>query len=200
MRSFRLKILTLAEFALFFVGLTLLAYCALVWTDSWLFQWQGGRWLDRVVGASLDPQHALDATRRRGVLGRLEIPRISLATVVIDDAGDESLRRAAGMIAGSALPGFDGNVAIAGHRDTQFRPLQKIRNGDLIRLVTGYGEFHYEVVGTERVEPDRVDVLDGGSERVLTLVTCYPFDYIGLAPQRFIVHARETERRFFAGP
>ena len=103
---------------------------------------------------------------------------------------DATLRRAVGHLPGSALPWDAGNTVMAGHRDTFFRPLKDLRDGDTIRLVTTHGTFEYQVQSTEIVAPDDVAVLAPTATRSLTLITCYPFVYVGHAPQRFVIHAR----------
>ena len=85
--------------------------------------------------------------------------------------------------------GKPGNVGIAGHRDTFFRPLRNVQAGDIITLTTLRGEYRYRVVSTKIVSPDNVAVLDSDGNQILTLVTCYPFYYVGSAPERFIVRA-----------
>jgi sortase A len=124
-------------------------------------------------------------------LGRLEVPRLGLEVIVAAGVDNKTLRRAAGHIPGTALPGETGNVGIAGHRDSFFRPLKDIAAGDQVVLTTPYGTFLYEVESTRIVGPRQVDVLDPTPEPALTLVTCYPFYYVGSAPKRFIVRARE---------
>ena len=104
-----------------------------------------------------------------------------------DDAS--TLRQAVGHISGTAVPGPTGNVGLAGHRDIFFRPLRKISVGDEIRLSTKTGTFLYRVASLRVVLPDAVEVLDVTERPTLTLVTCYPFYYIGDAPKRFIVRA-----------
>jgi sortase A len=126
-------------------------------------------------------------------LARFEIPRLNMDIVVIEGDSDEDLRLGAGHIPGTALPGAVGNVGIAGHRDTVFRPLRNIQSGDVIRLMSAGNVYHYQVESTEVVTPDRSDVLNFKGDRQLTLVTCFPFYYIGSAPKRFIVHAREID-------
>jgi len=125
-----------------------------------------------------------------GLVGRLEIPRLHVSVIVMDGDDDATLARAVGHLPGTALPWESGNVVMAGHRDTFFRPLKDLREGDEIRMTTAHGTFDYRVVSMEIVEPDDVSVLAPTSVRSLTLVTCYPFVYVGRAPQRFIVHAR----------
>ena len=122
-------------------------------------------------------------------VGRLDIPRLGVSAVVRAGSDARTLRLAVGHIPGTALPGQTGNVGLAGHRDTFFRRLRDIRPGDRIRMVTPDGTFVYTVARTNVVEPTDVWVLDPTDRSVLTLVTCYPFSYIGSAPQRFIVRA-----------
>ncbi len=127
-------------------------------------------------------------------IGVMRIPRLDLKTVVVQGQSPKILRRAVGHLLETALPGEPGNVALAGHRDGFFRPLRNIQPGDAITIDTPDGEFDYEVVSTEVVLPDDLDVLRPTDENSLTLVTCYPFYYIGAAPKRFIVRARQVGR------
>jgi sortase A len=105
-----------------------------------------------------------------------------------------TLRLAVGHIGGTAFPGEPGNIGLAAHRDTFFRRLGEIRDDDEVRLVTPDGTFNYRVEGTQIVEPSDVWVLAPTTQPALTLVTCYPFRYVGSAPQRFIVRAHLAER------
>jgi LPXTG-site transpeptidase (sortase) family protein len=129
-----------------------------------------------------------------GLLGRLEIPRLGLSVIVLEGDDGGTLARAVGHVSGTAFPWEQDNTVLAGHRDTFFQPLQHIRAGDAIRMTTTRGTFEYRVIRTAIVEPDDLSVLAPAPVRALTLVTCYPFVYVGLAPQRFIVHARQPER------
>jgi len=122
-------------------------------------------------------------------LGRIEIARIGLAVMVLEGIDEVTLRRAVGHIPDTAMPGEQGNVALAGHRDTFFRTLRNIRLGDEITLKTLAASYRYEVDSTRIVAPDDTDVLDDARDDILTLVTCYPFDFVGHAPKRFIVRA-----------
>jgi len=124
-------------------------------------------------------------------IGRLEIPRLSVSAMLLEGTGSKTLLVGAGHISGTALPGSAGNVGIAAHRDTFFRPLRHVRPKDTIVLTTSYGTFRYIVDGVEIVGPTDVQVLHRTPDRELTLVTCYPFFYVGPAPQRFVVHARQ---------
>ena len=111
--------------------------------------------------------------------------------LVLEGTVPKVLRVAAGHIGGTALPGTAGNVGIAAHRDTFFRALRDVRDKDLILVTTPYGTFRYVVEATEIVNPTDVEVLRRTHHPELTLVTCYPFIYIGAAPKRFVVHAQQ---------
>lgn len=124
------------------------------------------------------------------LVGRLEIPDLHLVAMVQEGADARTLRRAVGHIPGTALPGLPGNVGLAGHRDTFFRPLRQIRVSDAIQLQTQNGTYRYRVQWTQIVGPRDVHVLSSTGGQSLTLVTCYPFYYVGAAPKRFIVRAR----------
>jgi LPXTG-site transpeptidase (sortase) family protein len=125
-----------------------------------------------------------------GLIGRLEIPRLNVSVMVMEGDDAATLARGVGHLRETALPWERGNAVFAGHRDTFFRPLKNVREGDQIRLTTTRGIFDYRVIRTEIVEPDDLSVLAPTTTRSLTLVTCYPFVYVGSAPQRFIIHAR----------
>ncbi len=123
-------------------------------------------------------------------MGKLEIPRLNLSTVVFEGSDEDVLERGAGHVPGSALPGDRGNAVFAAHRDTFFRPLRGIRVGDLVRIETaGKKKTDYFVASMRVVGPDEVDVLRSTPQPALTLITCYPFRYIGPAPERFVVRA-----------
>ena len=123
------------------------------------------------------------------VLGRIEIPELALSATILPNYDPDSLRKGVGHIPNTALPGGLGTVGLAGHRDTFFRPLRKVTHHAEIRLVVPTGTYRYQVDSTEIVTPDRVDILATGTRPELILITCFPFDYIGAAPKRFIVHA-----------
>jgi sortase A len=112
--------------------------------------------------------------------------------MVREGIGENTLRIAVGHIPATALPGQTGNVGVAAHRDTFFRGLKDLKNQDEIQFATLDGDFKYVVESLAIVEPDDVGVLDPSAGNVLTLVTCYPFTYIGNAPKRFVVKARQV--------
>ena len=122
-------------------------------------------------------------------LGRIEIPRLRISAMIAEGTEPEALDRAVGHIASTPRPGGAGNVALAGHRDTFFRGLGGIREDDLIRIVTMESTYTYKVEWAEIVEPRRLDVLDSTATPSLTLVTCFPFHWMGPAPKRFVVRA-----------
>ena len=123
------------------------------------------------------------------VVGRVEIPAIGLVTPLMSGDDSMSLSEGAGHIPGTAVPGGLGTVGIAGHRDTHFRLLRKAAPGMDVRLVSRAGVFHYKITSSEIVSPSEVSVLATAQVPGLSLVTCYPFGFIGHAPKRFIVHA-----------
>ena len=123
------------------------------------------------------------------VIGRIEIPQIALSVPLMASISKDGLLRGAVHVPGTALPGGLGTIGIAGHRDTFFRPLRRIRPGMQIKVIGAAGAYRYRVDSTEIVDPEEVKVLDIASRPMLTLITCYPFNYIGAAPRRFIVHA-----------
>ncbi|MBI2834886.1 MAG: class D sortase [Acidobacteria bacterium] len=127
------------------------------------------------------------------LLGRIDIPRVGLLATVREGDDARTLRRAVGHVTGTALPGERGNAALAGHRDTFFRGLKDIRLGDEIRIKTRDAVHRYRVARTQVVRPTDVWVLNDSAQPILTLVTCYPFYYVGSAPKRFVVHATRVD-------
>jgi LPXTG-site transpeptidase (sortase) family protein len=123
------------------------------------------------------------------LIGRLQAPTLHITTTVLEGSDDRTLSRASGHIEETPLPGEDGNVGIAGHRDTVFRPLKHAKPGDPLTLTTADHIYRYRITRTFIVDPQDVYVLDPTAAPTLTLVTCYPFEFIGHAPHRFIVKA-----------
>lgn len=123
------------------------------------------------------------------VLGRISAPTVRMTAPVLEGSDDATLSRGAGHIEDTPFPGQQGNIGIAGHRDTVFRPLKGIHVGDPLELTTSDRVYRYRIKKTFIVGPDDVYVLDPTAEPTVTLVTCYPFEYIGHAPKRFIVQA-----------
>jgi sortase A len=177
------------------IGVLCLGYFVYSYAEARLYQSFEDEQLDAILQSA--PQEAAPsapAARRPppapgSTVGRIEIPRLGVSSVVRAGSDARTLRLAVGYIPGTALPGEIGNVGLAGHRDTFFRKLRDINPDDEIRVTTPDGVFHYFVQRTSIVQPKDVWVLDPTDYPALTLVTCYPFSYIGSAPQRFIVRA-----------
>ncbi len=127
-------------------------------------------------------------------IGILQIPNIGLETVILYGDSPKVLRLGVGHLPETSMPGEKGNVVIAGHRDTFFRPLRSVRDGDLITIRTQRGTFLYQIESTAIVSPKELWVLQPSDQPELTLLTCYPFDYVGPAPNRFVVRAKEITR------
>jgi sortase A len=183
---------------LFAVATAILGYCALVAVDARVFQRRESQSLQRMLDGAAAPLS--QAVSPRGLIGRLEIPRLGLSVILMEGDDAKTLRRAVGHIPGTPLPGQPGNAALSGHRDTFFRPLRNIREDDIISVTTVQGVFRYRVVVTRVVSPESVAVLNAGDGESLTLVTCYPFYFVGAAPDRFIVRAERIHSPTQSGP
>jgi sortase A len=177
------------QYTLLALAVVLLGVFAYGKASSWYFQRQGN--------AALDAPRATPAERieRGDVIGRVDVDRLGVSVVVVEGVDEGDLAHAAGHMIGTAFPGRPGNTAIAAHRDTFFRPLRKIRPKDIVRVTTPDGEYRYRVAWTRIVAPDDVAVLRPDGKQELTLITCYPFYYVGEAPQRFIVRATRVPGR-----
>src|SRR5688572_7838697 len=167
------------------MGLTTLVCTGVVWT--WTNYDKASR-----TSVSLPAIEAVEAPDLGQTLGRLEVPRLGLSTVVVQGDDEYNLLIGAGHLPDTPLPWDDGNSVLAGHRDTDFRPLKGIREGDVIRFQTGNRAIEYVVRETSIVEPTDLTPLRATARPMLTLITCYPFAYIGPAPKRFVVRAERT--------
>jgi sortase A len=141
--------------------------------------------------AATNPTLSSGGPAANTTLGRIEIPVLSLSAMIQEGTGARTLQRGVGHITGTAPVGHSGNVGLAAHRDTFFRKLRNIHEGDEITLTTLAGTFLYRVDLISVVEPEDSSVLRNSTENILTLVTCYPFSYVGPAPKRFIVRAKQ---------
>jgi sortase A len=198
-------ILRWSQAGLFACAVLMLGYCTLVLVDTRVFQERESRALQHLLedqhakgsdsphAKLLSPPEIPPASAISGLIGRLEIARLGLSVIIIEGDDGKTLRRAAGHVRGTALPGQRGNVGITGHRDTFFRPLRNIQLDDVITLTTFQGEFRYRVVTTKVVSPRDVAALDSTGGEILTLVTCHPFYFVGAAPNRFIVRAERVK-------
>jgi len=206
------SILRWSRYPFFIVGILALSYCATVLLDTWMYQvyetWRfqralkgsqtSARSVEQLASPPLPARAEADRARAESFgidghtgspLGRIEISSIGLAAMIAEGVDRRTLRRAVGHIPGTPLPGQPGNVVITGHRDTFFRGLRNIHKDDEITLTTLYGSHRYRVDFTEVVEPTANEVLNDSADAILTIVTCYPFYFVGPAPKRFIVRA-----------
>ncbi len=160
-----------------------------------VIQSRENRIFDERVRGARPPASAASGLEHGATIGRLAIPRLHLRAMVLEGAGGDTLAVALGHVPGTALPGQPGNVVIAGHRDALFRCLRDISKDDLIVLQTIRGSYTYHVEDTAIVRPGDIAVLASGAYSEMTLITCYPFHYVGSAPDRFIVRARLSDFR-----
>jgi sortase A len=182
-----------------FLGLSALAYSGIIVGSTFLYQSQQIGKFQPVSSApsstTVQPgsfdNPSVQPVPNGVPFARLDIPRLKLVDVIVEGDDEKSLRKAIGHIPDTSLPGNSGNVGLAGHRDTFFRPLEGIRKGDLILIKTSQAVYRYDVESSEIVLPKDSWVLKHTESPSLTLVTCYPFHFIGSAPKRFIVHARQ---------
>ena len=209
------------RYPFFIIGVLALSYVGYAIVDSRLYQASENRRLERAIAevkpspgsrkniaplfdaatlaaANLEKLDEADTPAMKETdssrLGRIEIRTVGVAAMILEGTNDVALRRAVGHIPGTALPGQKGNVAIAGHRDTFFRGLRNVHRGDAITLTTLRGSYRYQVDSTEVVDPHDAEVLDESDDATLTLITCYPFYFVGSAPRRFIVRAHKSPR------
>jgi sortase A len=201
-----------SRYLFFIIGILALSYCSYVLLDARLYQaYQARRFQQELKDSHASngnsepvrtsplppleeakPARAVSLglpDRRRSPVGRIEISTISLSAMILEGIDERTLRLAVGHIPGTPLPGQPGNVALAGHRDTFFRALRNIREDDEITLETLSGLYRYRVDSAMVVDPGDTRVLDKSDDAILTLVTCYPFSFVGPAPKRFVVHA-----------
>jgi sortase A len=176
---------------LMLTGVLAFAYVALTLFNARLFQKAASSTLEsQIQAAGLHPSiQAKNVVKEGDLLGRIEIPRIGMSVMVLQGTTSKSLRLGVGHINGTALPGESGNIGIAGHRDTFFRGLKDVHRDDEVLLQTTSGIARYEVDWIQITAPGDGGILSLTKEPGLTLVTCYPFHYIGPAPERFIIHA-----------
>lgn len=193
-------------------GLILVGWPLFVTVESEMVQWSGSRQVERTPTAAVQAAGAATASSPRlpaetivpgararpgnparpaagAVLAKFEIERLGLSWVLLEGSDDRTLDKSIGHVEYTALPGEMGNIGIAGHRNTHFRKLEWIRRGDVITIQAGAEEFRYQVEWIRLFTPDNIYVLDPSHGPAVTLITCFPFEYVGSAPQRFVVRA-----------
>lgn len=179
---------------LFAGGIVALGYVGFTLLEAELYQASAKASLETQIRMAKPPDRSTVQEPVKGgdVLGRMDIPRLGISVAVLQGTSSRTLRLGAGHIEGTALPGKPGNSGIAGHRDTFFRELKDIRDHDEIQIQTATGLLRYQVDWVRVVGPEDTAVLEPTAlESTLTLVTCYPFYFVGPAPKRFVVHARQ---------
>lgn len=181
--------------ALIAFGLACLFFYGLVTLNAWRYQREAKVRVEEMVTIDRPPvvkERLPDVTQLKTgeLIGRVDIPRLKLSAAVAEGDDEKTLRNAVGHLPDTPLPWQRrGNVGLAAHRDGLFRPLEKIKMKDEVNVVTPRGEYHYRVTKTQIVNPDDVWVLAPTATPTITLITCYPFSFVGNAPQRFIVQA-----------
>lgn len=186
--------------ALLAMGLACLIFYSAVTVYTWRYQRAAKSQLERMISiertAAAVPDHAPSVSKpleRGEIIGRVDIPRLKVSAAVAEGDDDKTLGKAVGHLPDTPLPWQRrGNVALAAHRDGLFRRLEGIRMDDDVRVVTARGEYHYRVKKTRIVDPDDVWVIAPTATPTITLITCYPFSFVGNAPQRFVVQAELT--------
>ena len=159
-----------------------------VWT-TWNAEKQAQEQWDRQIADRPSTPEPRRELQRGEMVARLSIDRLDSQWVVVEGADKNELKLGPGHLPDSALPGSRGNCVIAGHRDTQFRVLRNVVIGEEITVETGGRKFVYRVTDRDIVAPTDTRSLDPTSKPTLTLITCYPFYFVGPAPKRFVVRA-----------
>ncbi len=200
MTARRRTILVWGQHLLLLAGCSALGYCAIAIADATRYQdWARDQMREAgLVSAKLATNRSSDVSQapplRLGsgmdLVGRIDVPRLHISAMIAEGTSSRILRVAVGHIPGTALPGQAGNVALAAHRDTFFRHLGEFKSGDLIRVTVPGRQYLYSVKFTDVVRPNETWVVEPSTGQLLTLVTCYPFHYVGPAPERFVVRAR----------
>ena len=188
------RLLRGSRYLFFITGILALGYVGFTLLDARLYQVSAKRSLETQI-IQVENEHKVaapkPAVKNGDVLGRMDIPRLGVSVAILQGTNARILRLGVGHIEGTALPGESGNSGIAGHRDTFFRELKDVRRNDEIELQTADGRFHYQVDWAKVVAPDDTSVLTPSTESALTLVTCYPFYFVGPSPNRFVVRAHK---------
>lgn len=192
----RLRVWRILQYSALTAGATCLLWVGTGVVRAELFDRQHRAQFERETGMPVEATRnaSLPSSAAPGdVIGVLEIPRLGFSELVVHGDDDNILKVAIGHLPDTPLPWQPGNSAMAGHRDGHFRPLKDVQQGDVITLQTHHGTLRYVLRTTKIVTPDDLSVLTPTESRTLTLITCYPFSYIGNAPKRFIITAEAAD-------
>lgn len=184
-------ILRVAHYVFLAAGIMALAFAGYAVLSQYWFQKIETSKLEEIAVPAEPPVVETAPIADGGVIGEIEMPRLGLKAIVVQGDSEKLLRRAVGHLPETPLPGQTGNVVLAAHRDGLFRPLRNVLPGDSIVIKTPASQFEYQVEWTAVVPPTAVRVIQPTSEPALTLVTCFPFYYVGAAPERFVVRAHK---------
>jgi sortase A len=198
------RALACVQYLLLLFGFSALGYCAIVVFEAACYQAgarehssQGNVGLIEASTTRSFLTTAQQSLLRSGsdpaLVGRIEIPSVHISAMVAEGISPRVLRLAVGHIPGTALPGEPGNVVLAAHRDTFFRRLGELKSGDVIQLSVPGRQFVYSVRFADIVGPNETWVLEFSPGQSLTLITCYPFYFVGPAPKRFVIRARRID-------
>jgi sortase A len=199
-RISRKTVLRFTEDFLLVVAVASLGFCSVAYGSAAIHQARQKAALEALRANAAGPASLASASQASNskvantvLLGLIEIPRLDTASIVEEGVETSTLWKAVGHVPGTALPGKWGNAVLAAHRDTYFSGLGDLKVGDLVSFKSPTATYSYRVESTRIVEPDDAEVLRPSNEPTLTLVTCYPFHYIGNAPQRYVVTARQEQ-------
>lgn len=198
------QLLMSIHYLLLVAGFSALGYCVIVACQASRYQAWARRQLQKSspeAGAPAKlsillgtlPHVRQPVVSGTGLVGRVDIPGAHISAMIAEGVTARSLSVAVGHVPGTALPGQHGNTVFAAHRDTFFRRLGELQRGDVIRVRDIRAEYTYRVTFTSVVNPAETWVLLPASDEILTLITCYPFHFVGAAPKRFIVRARRVQ-------
>jgi sortase A len=182
--------------ALIAFGIACLIFYSAVTVNTWRYQRMAKEHVEEMISVERSRETQAPASdvskplRIGEIIGKVDIPRLKLSAAVAEGDDEKTLRKAVGHLPDTPLPWHRrGNVAIAAHRDGLFRRLENIRLDDDVRVVTSRGEYHYRVTKTHIVDPHDLWVIAPTQVPTITLITCYPFSFVGNAPRRFVVQA-----------
>lgn len=193
-QDLQLQLLLWSEVVCFILAFVLLGYLLFIFVGAQIYEYRAEVQISPTasgIAASVKPSLPIFASGKEGgLVGELRIRSLRLSVPILEGTSSRILRLGAGRVPGTAQPGGPGNVTIVGHRDTFFRSLRRIKQGDQIEIDTRIGSSVYQVQWIAIVSPEDTAVLQPTENASLTLMTCYPFHFLGAAPERFAVRAR----------